>query len=388
VSIIINRKKWLLVGALFLLPQLVAGCSVSDSVSAPENVVDDTTLPGDTDDAFAPSRESAETTGGGGKTIINTVDWVSQNGEAQPRLIPAREPAGLREDGSGAFRTHCIESHESFDDPIVYPNKPGNSHHHIFFGNPDIDANTDVDQLPEVAKTTCDGVNLNRSAYWVPALYGADGERIRYVDPLFYYKTGYHVPADEIEPMPEGLRMIAGNMGSTVPQTLQVTKFRCESWIAPEPQFSSGDPLDHVSYIPDCDVGDIVEMRLVFPQCWDGKNISAPDHQSHMAYPIEATAPNVGTGYCPTSHPVAIPEISYNFGVRVTEETGPPAEWRFASDPLTPGSGGASFHGDWINGWDSETMEKIVANCLNEARECMTGLLGDGTELQPVPLDE
>jgi hypothetical protein len=128
-------------------------------------------------------------------------------------------------------------------------------------------------------------------------------------------------------------------------------------------------------------------MRLVFPQCWDGKTPTLPDHQSHIVYPIPAEAPNVGTGRCPESHPIAIPEISYNFGVRVTEAKGPSSEWRFITDPVDADHGGYSFHGDWMNGWDEEVMEQIVSTCLNEKRECMVGLLGDGTRLRPVPLD-
>lgn len=320
------------------------------------------------------------------RQVVNEVDWLAQVGSLE-EFVEESEPAGEREDGSGAFRTHCIESHLAHDDPLVWPDQPDMSHLHVFFGNPDTDAFTTVESLEDTASTTCDGVSVNKSAYWVPALFGADGQRIPYVDPLFYYKTGYHVPAEFIEPMPQGLTMIAGNMASDEPQDIEVTKFRCLSWKAPEPQFSLGDPLDHVPYIPDCDEGDIVEMRLVFPQCWDGQNLTSADHQSHMAYPLQAEAPDVGTGECPESHPIAIPEISYNFGVQVTEETGPPSQWRFTTDPPEADRGGYSFHGDWMNGWREEVMDGIVANCLNDRRECMVGLLGDGTQLQPVPLD-
>ncbi len=94
-----------------------------------------------------------------------------------------------------------------------------------------------------------------------------------------------------------------------------------------------------------------------------------------------------GTGTCPETHPVAIPEISYNFGIRVTDETGPPSTWRFATDPDTADRGGYTLHGDWMNGWDKNTMNKVVNNCLRPANECMVGLLADGTQLRPVPLE-
>lgn len=302
-------------------------------------------------------------------------------------VIEADEVAGRRDDGTGAFRTHCLESHESNDDPLVAPNRTGAAHHHVFFGNPTVDADTTIDSLREATITTCDGLTLNRSAYWVPVLYDQNGKRIRYVDPLFYYKTGYHLPPGDIVPAPVGLTMIAGNARATTPQDETVVKFRCGSWTTDEPQFEPGDPLDHVPYLPDCGIDDTVEIRLVFPQCWDGVNLSAPDHQRHMAYPLEATAPDSGTGSCPASHPVALPEISYNFAVEVSEETGPPDSWRFSSDMGPDVVPGASLHGDWMNGWDEDTMGKVVRNCLNRALECGVGLLGDGTRLRPIPLD-
>ena len=322
------------------------------------------------------------------RTVLNDVTWVNDQGDLASSFIPESETPGKREDGSGAFRTHCIESHLSFDDPLVKPGQPGAAHQHVFFGNPRVDAFTTPKTLRDATVTTCDGVSINKSAYWVPALNDQSGERITYVDPLFYYKTGYHVPAEAITPPPEGLRIIAGNAMSKAAQDIRVAKFRCESWQPSEPQFSAGDPLDHVSYIPNCPLDDIVEIRLVFPQCWDGVNLTAPDHQSHMAYPLEGQAPLVGTGSCPGSHPVAIPEISYNFGIRVTAETGPSSTWRFVTDSADGTTGGHSLHGDWINGWDDETMSGIVSNCLNPGLECMVGLLGNGEQLRPVILND
>lgn len=312
---------------------------------------------------------------------------------AQPLAITDADQAGLvyaneivdeRKDGSGAFRTHCLESHTSHDDPLMSPGKPGAAHHHVFFGNRTVDADTTMRNLTAATRTTCDGGTLNRSAYWVPAVYDAHGERIEYVEPLFYYKTGYHVPASSIEAPPEGLRMIAGDAHAAAPQGTHVVKFRCASWQPERRWFDPGDPLDHVDYLPDCPQDDLLEVRVVFPQCWDGQNLSAQDHSSHMAYPREAEPPIAGTGACPASHPVAIPEISYNFAIYVTSETGTPSSWRFSSDGPDVTAPGVSLHADWMNGWDKSTMDKIVENCLRPARECGVGLLGDGMRLSPV----
>ena len=115
-------------------------------------------------------------------------------------IIRAFEDAGVREDGSGAFRTHYLECHVRNDDPLLAPKRAGASHRHVFFGNPTVDSTTNFKSLKKALATKCDGNVLNRSGYWVPALYGNSGQRIKFVDPLFYYKTGYHVPAASIVP--------------------------------------------------------------------------------------------------------------------------------------------------------------------------------------------
>lgn len=327
---------------------------------------------------------------GWGKIILIFVFFSPADVLAVPSqigLVPAGDSVDEREDGSGAFRTHCLESHMGNDDPLVFPGQPGAAHHHVFFGNPLVNAYTTVADLHRANITTCDGVALNRSAYWVPSLFSRDGERIEYVEPLFYYKTGYHVPASSIQAPPAGLSMIAGNSHATSPQGTQVIKFRCASW---EPQiewFDAEDPLDHVDYLPDCSRDDLLEIRIVFPQCWDGQNLSSTDNRSHMAYPQEAMPPRTGTGACPGTHPVAIPEISYNFAVYVTTETGPPSSWRFSSDQSDIDAPGVSLHADWMNGWDTEIMDLLVESCLREAQECGVGLLGNGLRLRPVVND-
>lgn len=301
-------------------------------------------------------------------------------------LVLSNEEVGEREDGTGAFRTHCLESHLSQDDPLVFPGQPGATHEHVFFGNASVDAFTTPATLLQAQVTTCDGQTLNRSAYWVPALYDGSGERIVYEDPLFYYKTGYHVAAPAIQVPPAGLRMIAGNAAASAPQGTEAIQFRCSGWTSEIAWFDPGDPLDHIDILPDCPENELVEIRIVFPQCWDGVNLDASDHISHMAYPSRAVPPVAGTGNCPATHPVVLPEISYNFAVRVTEQRGSPLTWRFSSD-REGYPAGTHLHADWMNGWDETIMETIVRECLRPARECMVGLLGDGTRLDPVVLD-
>lgn len=55
-----------------------------------------------------------------------------------------------------------------------------------------------------------------------------------------------------------------------------------------------------------------IRATVIFPSCWDGKNLDSPDHQSHMAYSSQGMG---GTGLagaaCPASHPVRVPQVMY-----------------------------------------------------------------------------
>lgn len=304
--------------------------------------------------------------------------------ELQEGRVLSDENVYINEDGTGNFRTLCKESHVNNDDPLLYPSQTGASHEHVFFGFPETDAYTTIDMLENATETTtCEGEALNQTAYWVPSLFSADGTRLEYIEPLFYYKSGYHLPADIIRVPPEGLVMIAGQEMSQQ-QDVVSAKYRCESWEAPLPQFDEGDPMDHVPYLPECQPGDLLEFRVVFPQCWDGVNLTSEDHRSHMSYPILAEAPNTGTGRCPDSHPVAIPEISYKFAFEVTQSTGTSDTWYLSSKMNSSHPNGSSLHADWMNGWDPDIMDLIVKNCINPGYDCGVGLLGDGTRLQEI----
>ena len=119
-----------------------------------------------------------------------------------------------------------------------------------------------------------------------------------------------------------------------------------------------------------CDWGKL-SVSIIFPQCWDGINLDSPDHKSHMAY---AT----GSG-CPSTHPVALPEIALNVGYMVSEAN-ISSFWKFSSDNYA-GPGGHSLHADWFNGWDAGVNKTFVRDCLNTSRDCHANLLGDGTIL-------
>src|SRR5213596_2854490 len=67
------------------------------------------------------------------------------------------------------FFSNCYFSHIGPDDPIVYPNQPGVSHSHTFFGAKSTNAASTVKSL-RASPTTCKRGG-DTAAYWVPTLY-------------------------------------------------------------------------------------------------------------------------------------------------------------------------------------------------------------------------
>lgn len=298
----------------------------------------------------------------------------------------------------GILRINCDFSHSSYDDPIVFPGEEGAAHLHRFYGNTDVDFDTTLESLYTEGLSTCQGNELNRSAYWVPALLtpqptsndgwaqvpavvGGSDE----AHEVFYYSAGVD-DLESIQPIPAGLRMIAGDHSATPqePQDTSIVRWHCQSWEsddASNPRFSST--------IPDCSAPDRVRMDIFFPSCWNGVDLDSEDHKSHMAYPVRDDS---GSVVCPTSHPVPIVRPSYHYAFGVKPEVFDPATqastgWRLSADSYVVGAdspGGASLHADWFNGWHPAVMEAILETCIQGRLDCHDGNLANGFRLSDV----
>ncbi len=121
-------------------------------------------------------------------------------------------------------------------------------------------------------------------------------------------------------PMPNGLRMIAGDAKKKVPTPRGATgQFYCAYW---EP----GHDADGVARSTDgnwpiCEKQAYLHFILQFPDCWDGRHLDSPNHKDHVAYGWNNA--------CPASHPVKIPAITFDiqYGVQ-----GSQAGYYLASD--------------------------------------------------------
>lgn len=266
----------------------------------------------------------------------------------------------------GAFRVVCTPSHMSNDDPLVFPNQPGATHLHTFFGNTTTNYASDVSNMSAIGNSTCKGGLINRSAYWIPSMIDTSINKAMVPDKtIMYYKAG-RVPQALVQPPPKGLRILAGNPKATTSETSSKTYYTC----AGRTPFYGWK-----TSIPNCNVGEYMNMFVDFPQCWDGINKDSPNHKDHMAYP----ALTIKTAnHCPITHPIGIPHISINTNYKVLK-AGETKNWRLASDNYaTSLPGGYSGHGDWVSGWNQIFIEGFVKNCINKGVDCHASLLGDG----------
>jgi hypothetical protein len=258
----------------------------------------------------------------------------------------------------GAFRTSCEFSHMNFDDPIVFPGQPGKAHLHAYFGNTGANSSSTAESLRSSGNSTCRGGIANRSSYWVPAVLDKNGAPVKPHSMQVYYKTGYEgIRPNQVNVFPQGLRVIAGDAKAAAAGQNRAF-WSCETYNG------------HPNAVPDCQTGDKVVMMIQFPQCWNGKDLDSTDHKSHMSYPVN--------GACPSTHPIAIPEISFNVYYTVPAGTRS-STWRLSSDMYDSKlPGGYSAHGDWFEGWDRQVAETFVKNCDQASKDCKSHLLGDG----------
>jgi Domain of unknown function (DUF1996) len=94
-----------------------------------------------------------------------------------------------------------------------------------------------------------------------------------------------------------------------------------------------------------------LELRVNFPDCWDGKHLDSLDHRSHMAYSRDFV--------CPRSHPVKVPLIQLMIRYPLV-----------SGKDVTLASGGRfSAHADFVNAWDERALVRLVDDCFH-GRSC------------------
>ncbi len=232
--------------------------------------------------------------------------------------------------GGPYFTVVCGFSHRNNDDPIRFPRQPGRSHNHTYVGNRDVTAATTAATL-RGGETTCD-VEDDASTYWVPTVY-VGGEPIPPLAGLVYYTK--HVSGTLVAP-PPGLKLVAGNPLAHHAQSKEIVSWSCGG-IDGNPRFAA---------LPSCGPDDALELEVKFQNCWNGRSPDSGNHKRHVAYSK--------AGRCPSTHPVRMPTITLVLLY-------PPISRGLVS------AGRWASHGDFINGWDQEALERLTAG-LNADR--------------------
>ena len=288
---------------------------------------------------------------------------------------------------SAYFRVKCEISHFAYDDPIVFPNQPGRAHLHMFFGNTKANAYSTFYSLMNSGTGTCNGEDLNRSSYWVPAMLDSEGNALLPAQIMVYYKNDnfrLNGANELVEPFPDRLRIIAGNAAAESPQTGYTGKWQAQPTISFTcgPAYASNDRRQ--ALIPNCSgSGNQLEMQIAFPQCFNASAGTYRSDQSHMSYSEN--------GYygvaCPDSHPYDVSSIMYRIFYDPSEYGGSLTNLHLSSDVkadrLLPG--GTTAHADWFGAWHPGAMDMWVENCNNTQADCENGLLDRNPAVSLVP---
>jgi hypothetical protein len=228
------------------------------------------------------------------------------------------------------------------DDPIVYPNHPGASHLHTFFGNTTTSATSTYRSMTN-GGTSC-GLNDDTAGYWIPAAY--QGTTLK--NPTmgsFYYRT--RVAPSTVHPFPAGLMMIAGSSTATGPQSDHVMYWTCEN----------GGPGGQTNHPVNCGTG-YVSVQIKFPDCWDGTHLDSADHRSHMGYSSDPNGDGVFT--CPSAYHVPVPRLEMSIDFPIHDGT----HLRLSSGPYY------TMHADFWNTWNQTKLNSLTSSCINRSTNC------------------
>jgi hypothetical protein len=241
--------------------------------------------------------------------------------------------------------TVCFVTKRAPDDPIVFPGQPGKSHDHTFSGSLAINPSSTANELLR-APTNCTNSG-DKSSYWMPTLLVNGKPRLPY-QVRAYYRAATR-DTTQLDSIPFGLKVLAGNAMATSPQNAGIAGFQCRIE-------GKGATVSKQSLPPQCGSTALLEMSVIFPNCWDGKNLDSPDHRSHMSY---------ASGYkCDAAHPVQIPQLTLaeRFSPGTTSGT---ITLSSMNSPLT-------LHADFFNAWDPRSLDALMKYCIYAHVFCET----------------
>ena len=296
-------------------------------------------------------------------------------------------------DNVGAFRFICGAGQNNNDDPLVAPGKAGGAPHtHQWYGNLGGRFDSTYASLRRSGASTCGGKG-NRTAYWMPDM--RSGARVLRPDWVaIYYKRHPHGSryctrgdaafVGDCVGVPNDLHMIFGYDFLTGKAPTGSVAFKCvdeRTWSNRSDYVS-----DMVEAASHCQQGDVMDVTIHAPECWDGTALDSANHRDHVAY-------RDPTGRCPTSHPKLFPQFTLQAAYRVDANLDRSGHWSagkqtwYLSCDRMPGKSdmrpGTCMHQDYFEAWNSRIKKAWTDNCIDRLLNCSGGDLGNGYGLKP-----
>lgn len=254
-------------------------------------------------------------------------------------------------------------------DPIIDPGQVS-GHVHTISGGNGFDFEMDYAKANSSTCSSCP-IKKDLSNYWTPKLYyvAEDGtfedvpqageSEGRTGGMTVYYQQRGGPKDDKLHAFPNDFRMVAGdpfqrNQTGAEAAPGKAVSFVCLDYSGTSDQFDS---------IPDKNCPDGLRAQIYFPSCWDGVNGDSADHRSHMHYPIGQH----DSGSCPESHPVHLISIFFEVIYSIDQFS---KRWHGQGHPFVFAQGdrtGYGFHGDFVNGWNPETLQRAVDTCTSDS---------------------
>ncbi|KAI0123870.1 hypothetical protein BJ170DRAFT_99690 [Xylariales sp. AK1849] len=288
--------------------------------------------------------------------------------------------AVLRFDGDGFMMEGRV-------DPIIAPGKPS-AHLHGIMGGNNFGTTVEGDQL---LSSTCTNSKIknDKSNYWAPEVYFHDPNNGTFTKvPLFYMNVYYFMEPtnDPIVAFPAGMKMVIGNALTRDPPAfgggsnldpgageIQPVQFTCPRTSYSPPSYPPGsdgttagmqDPnnLGAGAGFPlyPCDgYASPLRADVHFPSCYNPK-AGLDDYENNMAWPTSSN----GKQDCPSGY-IHVPHLFYElyWNTPMFNDLWTPDG---KTQPFVLANGdrtGYSLHGDFISGWDTDTLDAIINSC-------------------------
>lgn len=282
------------------------------------------------------------------------------------------------------LRFPCSQLVVERTDPLVFPGMTYTPHVHQIVGGNSFQPDMSLEHDLEASSCTSCSFQQDKSNYWTAAMYfqhqngsyhrvpqvtnGGPQGSLNQIGGI----TMYYIPSGQVTAFAKGFRMLTGDAVNEDAGRVNGGNICHRCWNSPnEDQFVGGAPCSGSDTVdipadPNCKM---IRQTIIFPACWDGVNLDSPNHQSHVAYSGTGAS---GGGACPSSHPVKLPQIMYEIMYNVSDFSDRglwPTDGR-RPFVLAMGLGGSATHGDYMFGWEGDSLQRAMNSGCNLNQPC------------------